>query len=403
MIRGMSYSFSDINEKPSVILDIGAAFTKVGFAGESHPRAIIRSSVKCMKSGEIQTLSSSKNEDDLYILLVEFLHQIYYRHLLVNPKDRRVVIVESILSPTIFRESLAKVLFCHYEAISITFLPSHLAALFPLVIATGLVIDIGFSEALCIPVYNGTTILKAWQSYACGANRIHGNLRQLLAEKAKIVSPELNENESQKLFESLISNGEILEDLTVRACFVTSKERSEQIRRDNAKIKPVAPINNYTIGKDTILNIEGEVREKACEVLFEPDIDGNNLALAIVDAVLKSPIDTRKSLASNIILIGGTAMLPGIKKRLLAELKAIANSTKFCTNVGTVEFKIHPLPVKENCMAWLGGSIFAASECPESRSLALTANSPLTDWCDFENNNVLSSLMERYSFVFNAC
>jgi actin-related protein 10 len=40
---------------------------------------------------------------------------VYFRHLLVSPKDRRVVIVESLLCPTVFRETLAKVFFRHFE------------------------------------------------------------------------------------------------------------------------------------------------------------------------------------------------------------------------------------------------------------------------------------------------
>ena len=44
-----------------------------------------------------------------------FLPNFVFRYLQVNPKDRRVVIVESILCPTVFKETLAKVLFKHYE------------------------------------------------------------------------------------------------------------------------------------------------------------------------------------------------------------------------------------------------------------------------------------------------
>ena len=38
-----------------------------------------------------------------------------FSHLLVNPKERRVVVVESVFCPTIFRDTLARVLFDHYE------------------------------------------------------------------------------------------------------------------------------------------------------------------------------------------------------------------------------------------------------------------------------------------------
>jgi hypothetical protein len=35
--------------------------------------------------------------------------------LLVTPKDRKVVVVESLLTPSVERDTLAKVLFCHYD------------------------------------------------------------------------------------------------------------------------------------------------------------------------------------------------------------------------------------------------------------------------------------------------
>lgn len=41
-----------------------------------------------------------------------------FRYLLVNHRERRIVIVESILCPTEFREVLAKVLFIHFEVIA---------------------------------------------------------------------------------------------------------------------------------------------------------------------------------------------------------------------------------------------------------------------------------------------
>ena len=50
-----------------------------------------------------------------YIKITIKRNIFYYRHVLVNPKERKVVVVESLLTPTLFRETLAKVLFLHYE------------------------------------------------------------------------------------------------------------------------------------------------------------------------------------------------------------------------------------------------------------------------------------------------
>ena len=105
-----------IAEKNAVVIDVGVAFTKVsqsqqtnkqtnevkpskksqqstyfslqvGYAGEFAPRAVI-------PTPELPPLNCT---DELYEALVAFIHQLYFKHLLVNPRDRRVVLVDSLL------------------------------------------------------------------------------------------------------------------------------------------------------------------------------------------------------------------------------------------------------------------------------------------------------------------
>lgn len=40
---------------------------------------------------------------------------LYFKYLAVNPKDRRVVVVESIFSKSMFRDKVAHVLFKHLD------------------------------------------------------------------------------------------------------------------------------------------------------------------------------------------------------------------------------------------------------------------------------------------------
>lgn len=69
------------------------------------------------------------------------------------------------------------------------------------------------------------------------------------------------------------------------------------------------------------LVIPGWIRERAAEVLFEGgDIDESSLAELILDVLLKTPMDLRKTLACSILVTGGTAMLPGFVPRLHAEI-----------------------------------------------------------------------------------
>ncbi|KAI0925654.1 hypothetical protein AcV5_008332 [Taiwanofungus camphoratus] len=73
-------------------------------------------------------------------------------------------------------------------------------------------------------------------------------------------------------------------------------------------------------GRGTLI-IPGWIRERAAEVLFEGgDVDESSVAEVILDSLLKVPVDLRKTLASTILVVGGTPMLPGFIPRLHSEL-----------------------------------------------------------------------------------
>ena len=56
--------------------------------------------------------------------------------------------MESILTPTEFKETLALVVFDHFDVPSLCFAPSHLLAIYTVGIDTALVIDAGKSKVV---------------------------------------------------------------------------------------------------------------------------------------------------------------------------------------------------------------------------------------------------------------
>lgn len=92
---------------------------------------------------------------------------------MISPKDARIVILESLLVPTQFRDTLAKVLFRHFEIGSLMLLSTHLATISTLGVNSALVLDIGYKEATLIPIYKGEPILKAWQALPLGGQVVH--------------------------------------------------------------------------------------------------------------------------------------------------------------------------------------------------------------------------------------
>ncbi|TFY71081.1 hypothetical protein EVG20_g1922 [Dentipellis fragilis] len=92
------------------------------------------------------------------------------------------------------------------------------------------------------------------------------------------------------------------------------------------KVEPPAAQQTGT-GRGTLV-VPGWIRERGAEVLFEGgDVDEGSVAETVLDALLKVPVDLRKTLASSILVTGGTAMLPGFIPRLRAELiRAVGTS-----------------------------------------------------------------------------
>ena len=71
--------------------------------------------------------------------------------------------------------------------------------------------------------------------------------------------------------------------------------------------------------------------------------------------MFKAPIDLRKPLAENIVVIGGTALLKGFKHRLLSEVRHLSSTPYYKNLLSVNKFKIHTPLAKENYIAFLGG------------------------------------------------
>uniref|UniRef100_A0A669CSR0 Actin related protein 10 n=1 Tax=Oreochromis niloticus TaxID=8128 RepID=A0A669CSR0_ORENI len=340
-------------EKTAIVIDLGAAYTKCGFAGETGPRFIIPSEIR--KPGQqqaVKVVQYNINTEELYVILKEFIHILYFRHLLVNPRDRRVVIIESILCPSHFRETLTKVFFKQFEVPSVLFAPSHLMAIMTLGINSALVMDCGYTETLVLPVCELPTVLTASFGYVTASG---------------VLFP------------------------AVRTCFVSDLQRGLKIQEakfnlDGTAERPAPPPDvDYPLDGEKILHIKGSIRDSVMEILFEQDNEEKSVATLILDTLVKCPIDTRKVLSENLVVIGGTAMLPGFLHRLLAEIRLLVEKPKYSNVLASKSFRIHSPPAKPNCTAWLGGAIFGAlQDILGSRSVSrdyYNQMGRIPDWC----------------------
>lgn len=263
------------------------------------------------------------------------MQTLFFKHLLVNPKERKVVLVESVLCPTEIREVFAKVLFRHFEVSSVLFVPAHLVILSTLAIETALVVDMGYKESVVLPVFCGVQVLHAWQAQPLAADAVHQEIKRQLIENG--VSPD-------------ILLPEIIEEIKVRTCFVTTLERSLKYKSNEPVTAP--PDVDYPIcGKETIV-IPGRLRETAYEVLFPEDNDRLGLPFIILQAVAACAMDMRKPLLANLVFVGGTAMAKGLLARVKHELLALLGSDLYRDKLHADEIKFHQVPARENFASW---------------------------------------------------
>lgn len=340
-----------IQEKQAVVLDLGTDYTKFGFTGEAAPRCIVRSEFWCAATRRYRRVHDYETADELYDNLVHMLHLLYFRHVLVNPKERKVVVVESLLTPTLFRETLAKVLFTHYEVSGVVWADIPRLCALTLGTPVALIVSIGAREAEVAAVVHACVVLHALQSQPLGARALHDELRRLLDE---------DNNTTLDLPEHVI------EDIKVKTCFVGSRDRSLQWAEGS--VSRARDVQFACGGAGGRLLVSGRARERAAEPLFARDNELASLPDIVLQCIMQCPIDVRRALAENILVTGGAAAMPGLKARLAEELRYLVTQPPYSERLHIREFKFHSAPAHDNAVAWVGGAVLGAGDAGAARA-----------------------------------
>jgi len=106
----------------------------------------------------------------------------------------------------------------------------------------------------------------------------------------------------------------VLEDIKVRTCFVSDLKHdyTAKFNIDGSNECPSPPPNvNYPLDGEKILHVFGSIGDSVVEILYEHDNEEKSVATLILDSLLQCPVDTRKQLAENLVITGGSSMLPG--------------------------------------------------------------------------------------------
>ncbi|WFD32911.1 hypothetical protein MSPP1_003964 [Malassezia sp. CBS 17886] len=351
-----------------VVLDIGSRVCRAGFSGDAAPQVVMDAQRPRHDAtpGTLWGLSFLRADDarkpderyaDLVRALARVIRHAYQDHLLVDPRTCKVTVVHSPLLMDAVREAFCDVLLSRMGAPSVSFIDAHVLALFGLGRTTGIVVDCGHLETCAMPVYDGRALRHLCTTTPRAGERVSDVLAALLAAQQTGACVSLTPTH--------------VEAVKTAALVVGPMPPAPAVRAAGLPVDAAAFADAYSASCSAVdlayapggIVVPGWVRERACEALFEDgDEDEKSIVECAVHSIVHAPIDVRCALQESVVLIGGTAMIPGFAPRFAAQLQAklaqrpaMDASKPPVVRVASTDASTPCIP--PNILAWVGGSV----------------------------------------------
>ena len=174
---------------------------------------------------------------------------------------------------------------------------------------SGIVVDVGYSVSFVVPLYQGFLLHEHVAHLATGSLFVSAQIRRLLIKAANQAPPSL-----ARVYSKLAEEAEAINYI---------KRHLLQVASNPADASTLPGRRVYRRG-----GLEAELGHlvwQAPEVLFQPALIGMGdvgLTEAVINVLQEVDPEVRAELASKILLVGGGSTLPGLRERMVRELKA---------------------------------------------------------------------------------
>ena len=231
-------------------------------------------------------------------------HHTFYNELKTNPDEHPVLLTDVLLNCKPNREKMIEIMFDEFKVPAFFVINSAYLALYSSGKTTGVVVDSGGGVTQVAPVYEGYPLYQKERIDLGGRDITNRLVRLLLDERGHSFydSPER----------------EIVTDMKEKLCYVAWDYNEEMSRSrsssDFEKEFELPDCSKITLGKERFM---------APEALFQPNLIGLNfdgVGETTYKSIIGSCLYMRRELFGNIVLSGGTTMLPGFRERLSREL-----------------------------------------------------------------------------------
>jgi len=345
--------------QPPVVIELGNAFLRAGFAGEANPRCILKSTISLLPPTDFENKNhnlcdAQKSVDEWELILTPLLENICVDHLLIRPRNHRVLLLEPTIAPTSFRQAITKVLLKTMQVPSLLFISDPaISTLHAHGFRYGVVLDMGHYETRTVGSFNGRSLPNTFQAVPIGYESVltyfrdQYNSAQSEVKESVLQIPDLKD--ARSIMEQCLSkiSSEQMDSNIAIMCNVPSTQKK------------------ILVNSDTIIHSW----KNTCFDILNP----NSITYVFLSTILVTPIDLRKVLLSNICLVGGGPSvfetLPLLFPKMFFDsfhidiLKDKENSQfqSLIPCLTSTELKDAKSMFSKSLMNWVGGSIQGAS------------------------------------------
>jgi centractin len=357
---------SDLRNQP-IVIDNGTGVLKAGFAGADKPKVVFRSCVGRIKHSRVMPggalegsdlFVGSKVEEHRGALRIEYPIEngiiqnwadmeriwtyLYSKdNMNVASEDHPVLLTEAPLNPYQNREKAAEIFFEGLNVPALYFSIQAMLSLYASGRTTGVVLDSGDGVTHVVPVYEGLVMPHAIMRMDVAGRSVTQHLQRLLRRSGHTFHTS--------------AEVEIVRQIKETCCTVAfnPQKAEEQFQQQQQQ---QSSSQSYKLPDGSSIELSAGETFRAAEILFQPDLLGYEYKGThdlLMSSIVKTDIDLRRILLSQIVLAGGSTLFPGYGERLLNEMRKHPLAPK--------EAKIRiAAPPERLYSTWIGGSILAS-------------------------------------------